>query len=246
MTTVKKQIHVGCSAFYNRHWKGIFYPDKLPQTKWFDFYCEQFKTLELNSTFYRFPTEKTFDTWYKKSGSDFQFSVKAPRVITHLKKFNECSDLIKDLYAVCQEGLGEKLANILFQLPPSIHYSEEKLNQVIDSLNPDFSNVVEFRHESWWQQSVYDRLAEHDIVFCSVSHPTMPESIVVNSQTAYIRLHGSPKLFYSNYTDGYLEELCQSIMHNSKIKEAFVYFNNTASTAGVSNAMEMQKLASKA
>jgi len=236
------QFKIGCSGFYNRQWKGIFYPEKLPQSKWLNFYCEYFNTLELNSTFYQFPKSETLHTWYKKSPDGFVFSVKAPKMITHMKKFIDCQRLIEDFYSACELGLENKLGCILFQLPPSIVYDEEKLELIINLLNPVFKNVIEFRHKSWWSKKVYDHLTEKGITFCSVSHPTLPDTVIANTSLAYIRLHGTPRMFYSDYSTPQLEQLRQSIFRKKKVKEAFVYFNNTASTAGVLNAQQLQKM----
>src|SRR5436190_9997108 len=218
---MKKQIQqrTGCSGYYNRHWKNIFYPEKLAQTKWFEFYSEQFNTVELNTTFYRFPTSASLQVWYKKSPQDFLFSVKAPKLITHLKRFNDCQQKVDEFYLACEQGLMNKLACVLFQLPPSIQYNEEKLEQVISSLRPGFKNVVEFRHSSWWTKKVYDELAKHNITFCSVSHPAMPGTIIANTATMYVRLHGVPKMFYSGYTEEQLEQLYRSILKKRKLEE---------------------------
>ena len=230
---------IGCSGFYNKHWKNVFYPDDLPQSKWLNFYSEHLNTVEINSTFYRFPTVKNLQTWYEKSPVNFLFSIKAPKQITHINRFNDSQSIIDDFYSVCQQGMKDKLGCILFQLPPSIHFSEEKLMQIINSLNPDFKNVIEFRHSSWWTQDVYDELSKKHIVFCSVSHPTLPDTIIANMETVYVRLHGVPQMFYSNYSIEQIEKLHQTIIEQSQIKEAFIYFNNTASTAGILNAQQL-------
>src|SRR6476660_2706168 len=111
------QYYIGCSGFYNKDWKEVFYPKGLPQRKWFEFYCSRFNTLELNTTFYRFPKIEFLQNWYKTSPPDFKFSVKAPRLITHFKQFNETDGLLNDFYAAIQEGLKEKAGPVLFQLP---------------------------------------------------------------------------------------------------------------------------------
>jgi uncharacterized protein YecE (DUF72 family) len=236
------QFKIGCSGFYNKHWKNVFYPGKLPQSKWFEFYSGHFNTLELNTTFYRFPVAETFQKWYAKSPDNFLFSVKAPRLITHFKKFNGCEQLLHDFYSACEQGLKNKSGCILFQFPPGIQYSGEKLIQIINGLNTDFTNVVEFRHKSWWKNKVYDELAEKKIIFCSVSHPSLPRTIITNTQTVYIRLHGDPQMFYSSYSASYLNELYQTIVKKKKIKEAYIYFNNTAGTAGIINALQLQQI----
>lgn len=236
----KQDIHIGTSAFSNGYWKGVFYPEDLPRSKWFDYYCTQFNTYELNATFYRFPTVKSLQGWYNKTPEGFAFAVKAHKVITHFKKFNDCRHEIDGFYAIAKEGLREKLGCVLFQLPPSFAYSPEKLELILSYMNPDFKNVIEFRNESWWLQEVYDALRKSNITFCSVSYPKLPLTIVKTTGTGYIRFHGVPKLFYSEYSAEELQQWHEGILRNDW-KEVFVYFNNTASTAGIINALEMKK-----
>ncbi len=96
---------IGCSGLHYKHWKEIFYLHGLPQIKWFNFYSEHFNTLELNVTFYRFPQLSFLKTWYKKSPDTFKFSVKAPRALTHYKKFSGTENLLSDFYSTVKEGL---------------------------------------------------------------------------------------------------------------------------------------------
>lgn len=236
----KMVIRTGCAGYYNWKWKNVFYPETLPQSQWLEFYCGHFSTLEINATFYKFPTAKSLQTWYNKSPDDFLFSVKAPKLITHLKKFNECEKEIGEFYSACRDGLQDKLACVLFQLPPSFHYSDEKLELVTASLDPAFKNVIEFRDKSWWTKHVYDSLAKSNITFCSVSHPKLPGTIIANSSTGYIRLHGDPVMFYSDYDTGKLDALQQALMKKTKYKEVFVFFNNTASNSGILNALAFE------
>lgn len=232
---------IGCSGFHYKHWKGIFYPEKLAQSKWFDYYNDRFKTLELNVTFYRFPQLSFLETWYKKSPETFSFSVKAPRFITHYKQFNDSKQPIDDFYGTIQEGLKDKLGCVLFQLPPRIAYKEEKLDQIIDSLDPAFTNVLEFRNETWWNIHVYNKLGRHNITFCGMSHPSLPDEVVQNTQTIYYRFHGVPQLYKSKYDIAVLEKISNDIESNSNIKEAFIYFNNDIDGSAITNAIEMEK-----
>lgn len=234
------KINTGCSGFYNRHWKGVFYPEDLPRKEWFTFYSGHFNALELNVTFYKFPTVRTLGNWYKKSPEDFLFAVKAPRLITHYKKLNDCSRELEEFYHACDAGLEEKLGCVLFQFPPSFKYSSEALDLVLKSMKSEFTNVVEFRNESWWNDSVYEAFRSKNITFCSVSHPKLTEEIITTSPTAYIRLHGNPQIFYSSYSDQYLQILHDTLIRKSDIENAFVFFNNTASTAGILNAQEFK------
>jgi len=227
--------YIGCSGFHYKEWKGVFYPDKLPQSKWFEYYCQQFNTLELNVTFYRFPQLSFLQNWYKKSPEHFLFSVKAPRLITHYKQFNGTEELLTDFYTTIRHGLQNKIGAVLFQLPPQAIFREERLQRIIHSLDTSFSNVVEFRHVSWWEKDVINELTEHNISFCGISYPGLPGKTVVNNSFAYYRFHGLPVLYKSSYNEKELQEVAKAIL-KQRPQNAFIYFNNTASAAALSNA----------
>jgi uncharacterized protein YecE (DUF72 family) len=237
-----KQWHIGCSGFHYRHWKGSFYPEGLAQKNWFEYYCQHFNTLELNVTFYRFPQLSFTQGWYKKSPEKFSFSVKAPRAITHYKKFTDTERLISDFYDVIREGLKEKLGCILFQMPPSYNYTEEKLEKIISSLDSSFNNVVEFRHISWWDDKIYKELAKHNITFCGMSHPLLPDDVIINNPVLYYRLHGVPQLYKSPYSPKELKKLADDIKRSRKVKQAFIYFNNDIDTSAIENARQLMEL----
>lgn len=239
------QWHIGCSGFHYREWKEVFYPKGLPQRLWLDFYCKHFNTLELNVTFYRFPQLSFLLNWYQKTPAHFSFAVKAPRLITHYKKFEGAESLLSDFYGTVQEGLKEKLACVLFQLPGQIIFSEELLQKIVHHLNPSFINVIEFRHSSWWNTKVRETLSRHHITFCGISHPLLPDEVVVNTETVYYRLHGVPHLYYSAYSESFLQLVVQAIQNAIPAKQAFVYFNNTAQTAAIQNAQFVQQLLAK-
>lgn len=234
--------YIGCSGFHYREWKGEFYPNDLPQRKWFDYYCEHFNTLELNVTFYRFPQLSFLQNWYAKSPDDFKFSVKASRAITHYKKFNDTQELLTSFYDTINNGLQEKLGPVLFQLPPSFSYDEEKLERISSSLDPAFINVVEFRHESWWNETVYQRLSERDIIFSGASHPKLPDdNAVINTDVVYYRFHGVPVIFSSSYPDEFIRHITGQIKGHSELKQCWIYFNNTMHMAAIENARTMLK-----
>ncbi|MEP7377096.1 MAG: DUF72 domain-containing protein [Chitinophagaceae bacterium] len=239
MGTIK--WHIGCSGFHYRDWKGIFYPDDIPQRKWFEYYSSQFDTLELNVTFYRFPQLKFLQNWYAISPGNFSFSVKAPRLITHYKQFGDCERLLDDFYNTVEEGLKGKLGAVLFQLPPKFNYTPERLDLILASIRRGFRNTIEFRHSSWWNDEVYNRLKKEKVFFCGVSHPTLPDNVVVTGKTAYYRFHGVPKIYYSCYKDNVLKKIADSLAEDKKVKEAYVYFNNTATIGAIENAVWLKK-----
>lgn len=232
-------LHIGCSGYYYRHWQGTFYPPELPASRWFDFYAGHFDTLEINSSFYRFPSANAVRHWAKQAPAGFVYSVKAPRLITHLKRFHACDSLLDDFYAVLA-GLGEHLGCVLFQLPPSLHYSEENLAQLLAAMHPDFCNVIEFRHASWWCQAVYDALIERGITFCSVSAAGLPDDLIATADHLYLRLHGEP-WYAENYSE---EKLCNWARRITAARAAngWVYFNNDHHAYAPSNAARLRTL----
>ncbi|MXV53176.1 DUF72 domain-containing protein [Pedobacter sp. HMF7647] len=234
--------YIGCSGFHYKHWKGTFYPEKLAQKKWFEFYCQHFLTLELNVTFYRFPQLSFLQAWFGKSPAEFRFSVKAPRIITHFNQFHHSADLISDFYNTIREGLGEKLGPVLFQMPPRFSYDEERLERVINSLDNSFLNVVEFRHKTWWNDTVYQALGKHNITFCGMSHPQLPDELIINSPYVYYRLHGVPDLYRSPYSDPFLKKLKKQVDNESSIKQSWVYFNNDVETHAVYDAIKLKSI----
>ncbi|MDQ2721330.1 MAG: DUF72 domain-containing protein [Bacteroidota bacterium] len=236
------KIYIGCSGFHYKEWKDFFYPEKLPLTKWFQYYCEHFNTLELNVTFYKFPTEKSLSKWFNSSPDDFKFSVKAPRLITHYKKFNDCESLLKDFYTSISAGLQQKLGCVLFQFPPHLIYTPEILDLIINSVDPSFQNVFEFRHASWWDENVFEQFKNHNLIFCGSSFPKLPDEAIATTQNLYYRFHGVPVLYKSVYEENFVENIYGQIK-NANPAEAWIYFNNTWGNAAIINSRQLQKLA---
>jgi len=232
---------IGCSGFHYKEWKGIFYPELLPQKDWFKFYAQEFHTIELNVTFYRFPVLESLENWYNISPPQFNFAVKVPRLITHYKKFTDCTRLVDDFYNLVRTGLKEKLGPVLFQLPPRYSYSKERLELIVNSMYKEFTNVIEFRDASWWKPVVFNRLKKEKLVFCGIDYPGLPNEAIITNETAYYRFHGNPRLYYSAYKRNALKTVADTIGNNKKVTRAFIFFNNTATLAAIKNAGWIRK-----
>ena len=239
--------NIGCSGFLYRDWKNIFYPPGVPQRSWLNYYSTQFDTLEINSSFYKFPEEKNLRKFYEQTAVNFQFALKAPRLITHFKKMKDCEAQFTDLYNASINGLKEKLGPILFQFPPSFNYTLENLEAILKNLNPEFMNVVEFRNVSWFTDDVKKLLSKAGIIMSGLSHPILKENqaIIKTTPTIYYRFHGIEKLFYSAYAEVALENFYTEAMR-ANAEEIFVYFNNTASLAAIENALFLKKIVADA
>ncbi|MDB6127790.1 MAG: hypothetical protein JWM35_1686, partial [Verrucomicrobia bacterium] len=114
-----------------------------------------------------------------------------------------------------------------------------RLKSIVGQLDPDRRNVVEFRHKSWWRQTVFRALAKHRIIFCAVSSPRFAEELPPKSGIIYIRFHGRSRWYRHDYTTEELEVWAQRIA-NSGAKEAWIYFNNDREGFAIKNALELR------
>src|SRR3954470_20499290 len=127
-TTVSRpgQIRVGCSGWVYKHWRGLFYPEGLPQKRWFERYAQEFDTVEINNSFYRLPSGDTFEQWRKQASPGFCYAVKANRYLTQAKKLKDCEEPLERMMSAARR-LGDRLGPILYQLPPSMMINLERL-----------------------------------------------------------------------------------------------------------------------
>src|SRR3954452_550581 len=101
-TTVSR-VHVGCSGWVYKHWRGLFYPESLPQKRWFERYAQEFDTVEINASFYRLPLATTFDKWRDQATSGFRYAVKVNRFITHMKKLAGVEEALNDFAVLARK-----------------------------------------------------------------------------------------------------------------------------------------------
>jgi uncharacterized protein YecE (DUF72 family) len=238
-------IWIGCSGWFYQHWIGKFYPSSLEKKEWLSFYAKSFNTAEVNMTFYRFPFSAVLKSWYNKTPANFKFTFKANRLITHVKRFEETQELVKKFLDLLNL-VKEKLACVLWQLPPGMHFSDRNL-KLLDSFLSSLSqrdNVVEFRHKSWWRKETYELLKGHGAAFCMVSCPQLPDSFVVTSDIAYVRFHGSTAWYRHDYQQKELEEWGAKIKR-TKGKEVYCYFNNDYEAYAPKNATQLKGILGK-
>lgn len=231
---------IGCSGFGYNEWDEFFYPAGLLPEDRLAYYARFFDTLELNVSFYRFPGKIFLRNLAAKVPPHFRFVIKAPRSITHIKQMNGVQEDLALFYKNVREGLGNYLGTVLFQFPPAFSYSDERLELLIYQLDNSVNNVIEFRHGSWWNTYVYDTLAKHRICFCSVSHPAMPNEVIVNTSFVYYRFHGVPKRYYSIYEEAFLQNITDAIRLHPDVEHSYMVFNNTATRAAIENAAFLQ------
>ncbi len=236
--------HVGCSGWFYWHWRGIFYPEGLPTSGWFQHYAKNFNTVELNAPFYSWPTLNTVASWHKQIGRrQFVYTVKVCELITHLKRFTGTKTLIQD-FGFIADLLAQRMGCFLFQLPPSYHYTPGRLKTILAQLEPSRRNVVEFRHASWWNKTVFAAFREKGVIFCSCSGPRLPDSLVKTSDDIYIRFHGTSQWYRHNYSKDELAAWAHKIKE-SGARRVYAYFNNDRDGHAIQNAKSLLRMLQK-
>jgi uncharacterized protein YecE (DUF72 family) len=239
--TTPSAFHVGCSGWFYWHWRGAFYPAEAKTSAWFTHYAKRFNTVELNAPFYAWPTVATVKTWRKQAGRKrFLYTVKASELITHLRRFSRTAELVKDFGHIA-DLLGPTMGCFLFQLPPSFKYTRARLERIVSQLDPRHRNVVEFRHRSWWNETVYDAFRERGIIFCSCSAPRLPDELVVTAPDVYIRFHGTKRWYHHDYARDELE-IWATRIHKVRPRRVWSYFNNDRQANAVKNARAFLRL----
>lgn len=158
-------IWIGTSGYNYPEWKGSFYPSDLPAARMLPYYAARFPTVEINYTFYRMPNEKLVAGWAAQTPSPYKLTLKAPRRITHDSRLRNCGELVRGFCRVAGT-LGDKLGALLFQLPPSAKKDLGVFDAFLDELPPKVCAAFEFRHASWLDQDVFDRLARRNLALC--------------------------------------------------------------------------------
>ncbi len=239
------KVYIGTSGYSYPHWSdGVFYPSGLPQSKWLEFYAENFNTVELNVTFYRLPAKKVFEGWYGRTPKDFLFVVKGSRFITHIKRLKNIEEPL-NLFFGRASALKEKLGMILWQLPPSLKEDTKRLEQFLKLLKAQSKSryTFEFRNQSWFTEEIYKILKKYNAALCIADSPSFPKEEVVTADFVYVRFHGGTELYGSNYSDKELSNWAQKIKKWTKQNlDVYCYFNNDAYGYAIANAKTLINL----
>lgn len=236
-------IRIGTSGFHYKHWKGPFYPEKMPESKMLQFYCERFDTVELNNSFYRLPTPEAFDCWRDATPPNFVFAVKASRFLTHNKKLKDPENALENLLPRAAR-LEKKLGPVLFQLPPKWRVNVERLEGLLAILPRDVRYAFEFRELSWITPQVNDVLIRFRSAFCIYELAGYHSPLDVTSDFAYVRLHGpAAGKYQGSYSDAKLGEWAARIENWAKeLKAIYIYFDNDQAGYAANNALTLRNM----
>jgi len=241
MSKVSCEIRIGTSGWHYAHWEGLYYPDKLPKSKWFEYYAKDFDTVEINNTFYQLPKDQTFKNWHEQAPKNFLFTVKANRFITHIKRLKDPAEPLERFFAGARL-LKENLGPFLYQLPPSMHKDLDRLKSFIKCLPKGKLSVFEFRHKSWFSDDTYELLDKFSVGFCIHDLVGVPTPRIITGDLIYIRFHGPTGRYQGNYTKAMLKNWADWLKeHIKKAHSIYAYFNNDIHAYAVYNAKTLKE-----
>jgi uncharacterized protein YecE (DUF72 family) len=223
-------LFVGTSGYSYKEWKGNFYPEDLPDKKMLSYYAKRFSTVEINNTFYRIPKKEVFESWKEQVPENFRFILKAPQLITHIKRLKTDTKDTVEYFTKVSSELGEKRGVVLFQLPPNFKLNLERLEEFIKIVPEEIKAAFEFRHEEWFNDDVYNLLKKRNYSLClsdtdeepipvSPSASQGKQEITPTADWGYLRLRRV------NYTKKSLTDWHKKIL-SQPWKEAYIFFKH--------------------
>ena len=235
-------LHIGTSGWTYEHWLGRFYPEKngagesaLAQ------YARVFRSVELNASFYRMPTERAMQSWLAETPDDFVFAAKTSRFITHRKRLNDPHIHIPIFFGRIF-GLKPKLGPLLIQLPPNFALKLDRLKAFVELL-PEHRYAIEFRHESWWTEEVYALLRSHNVAFCLYHLAGRETPEIVTADFVYVRLHGPGAAYQGSYEDAALGRWQRKIARwRREGCDVYVYFDNDEKAYAAEDALRLRQM----
>jgi uncharacterized protein YecE (DUF72 family) len=240
MAKERTKFFVGTSGWTYDDWKGRFYPEDLPKSRWFEYYASRFSTVEVNATFYRAFKDETYQKWRERAPEGFGYVLKAPRNITHLKQL---VDVEADIAEFCRSAalLGDKLEMILLQVAPGTPYDLERLRRALLAFSDPAKVAVEFRKSRWFTEEVEQLLKEVGATYCNPDSPSQKLTGILTSDRAYLRMHGRKNWYLYNYSDEELKEIAgiASDVAQRGAKRVYIYFNNDYEGHGPANALDL-------
>jgi len=244
---IKENVRLGTSGWSYREWVGPFYTEK--DKSLLQAYTRVFKTVEIDSTFYRYPSKGTVMGWAKYSPEDFVYTAKLPKLITHEKKLDLGQGVTEDLekFVELMEPLwlGGKLGCLLVQLPPRYDYNPKELEDFFKILPSQIKFAVEFRDLSWMREETWTLLEKYKVAYAVVDEPLLPPDVRFTSSFAYFRWHGKGVRPWYDYRYGE-EELKPWVPKikeaAEKVKTLYGYFNNHYHGYAVENCLQVLEM----
>jgi uncharacterized protein YecE (DUF72 family) len=241
MSKTHGSIRIGISGWRYEPWRGVFYPEKLPQRRELEYASRMLPTIEINGSFYSLQTPASYAQWHDATPDDFVFSVKGPKYITHMRRLKEIETPLANFFANGLFELQHKLGPILWQFPPMLPFKPERFESFFQQLPRDtdeaaamarhhdsriegrmsldpperpvkLRHAVEIRHESFRDPAFIALLRKYRIgLVVADTAGKWPLLEDLTSDFIYLRLHGDKELYASGYSDEALERWAHRI-----------------------------------
>jgi uncharacterized protein YecE (DUF72 family) len=229
------QLFAGTSGWAYPSWKPDFYPQKLAQKKFLNFYATQLNAVEVNFTFRQLVKESTLQNWLAETPAEFRFTVKAHQVITHIKRLKGTEDFLPRFLATIEPlaSVG-RLAPVLFQLPPNLKVDQELLVTFLTALPRRLRSAFEFRHDSWFAEETYATLRQQNAALCVAETEERTTPDVVTADFAYYRFRKP------TYTAEERQSMVDHIQqHLAENRDVFAYFKHEETPEGAVYARQL-------
>ena len=230
-------VCVGTSGWAYASWKPEFYPPKLAQKKFLEYYAAQLNSVEVNFTFRQLPSETTLQGWLIAVGEDFTFSFKAPQRITHFSRLQNCSEAVAGFYGSLAPVLqARRMGVVLYQLPPNFKADALLLDEFLSVAKADgIRAAFEFRHDSWFAEQIYAVLERHGAALCVAESDELETP---DRATASFRCY---RLRKSDYSEAELRKLAEKFHAESESGDVFAYFKHEEEPTGAIRAAALLK-----
>jgi uncharacterized protein YecE (DUF72 family) len=267
----KAQVRIGISGWRYEPWRGVWYPEGLPQRRELEFCGRHFPTVEINGSFYSLQRPEYYDDWYRQTPPGFLYAVKGSRYITHLLRLKTIEKPLANFFASGIFNLRDKLGPFLWQFPPMFRYERARLENFFEQLprtsaqalslarrrdqrligrsrlaidaDRPLRHAVEIRHPSFMNDDFVSLLREHDIgLVVADTAGKWPKLFHVTSDFVYVRLHGDVKIYTSGYTDRALASWARRIRDwTGDGREVYVYFDNDVKVRAPFDALNLMR-----
>jgi uncharacterized protein YecE (DUF72 family) len=228
------RVLAGTSGYSYKEWKGSFYPEDLPAAGMLEYYAARLPTVEINNTFYRMPRAEMLSRWAEQVPDGFRFALKASQQITHRKRLKDAADAVAYFFEIAVT-LGDRMGPVLFQLPPNLKKDLPRLTEFLTVLPPARRCAFEFRHESWFDDTVFDALRLASCALCIAEDEDLATPFIATTAWGYLRLRRQ------DYSEADLRDRASKFLHQTWT-EAFVFFKHEEGGIGPKLAAELMTL----
>src|SRR5215469_15702343 len=230
-------LHIGTSGWSYPTWKPAFFPEGLPSKRFLEFYATQLNAVELNATFRRMPAATASAGWIAAATPDFRFAAKAHQSITHFKRLKNAEEplrfFLQSLEPLRQSG---KLGAILLQVPPNLKADTALLESFVQLLPQAYQFAFEFRHETWFTDSVYEILKKKNVALCWAESEKIVTPRVTTANFLYYRLR------LPEFEQSLVKQIGEELKVQSQDKDVYAFFKHEEDPSGALDAVTVARM----